>query len=84
MCAPDLTVYTHDWIANDPEPMPNHAVKRSCVDWKQLEEWTDERRFSLADRLIRRPDGTCFFDFEREKIILMEFSDVGTLWPDYV
>ena len=57
MCVPDLTVYTYDWVADDPEPMPNHAVQRMCVDWNQLEEWADEQRFSLSEKLIRRPDG---------------------------
>ena len=57
MCAPDLTIFTYDWVADDPEPVPNHTVKRMCVDWSQLEDWVDERRFTPSEELVRRSDG---------------------------
>ena len=57
MCVPDLTLYTYDWIPPRTDPVPNHGVKHACVDWNQLDEWVEERRFSLADQLIRRADG---------------------------
>lgn len=58
MCVPDLTIYTYDWLeGRDDEPMPNHYVKHACVDWGELEQWVEKRRFSYADKLIRRSDG---------------------------
>ena len=56
MCAPDLTIFTYDWVTGDPEPVPNHTVKHMCVDWSQVENYVDERQFSSSEELIRRSD----------------------------
>ena len=58
MCRPDLTVWTYDWLPGDPDPMPNHAVQHECVDWGRLELWLEHHKFSVADGIIKRPDGT--------------------------
>ena len=63
MCRPDLTIFTHDWVEDrDNEPMPNHGVDHTCVDWNSLEQWVGERKFSLAEGLIRRVDGSVWPD----------------------
>ena len=70
MCAPDLTIFTYDWVTGDPEPVPNHTVKHMCVDWNQLEEYVDERQFSSSEELIRRSDGGFHPRLSRESRVL--------------
>ena len=81
MCVPDLTIFTHDWVdGRDDEPMPNHEVKHACVDWDQLEDWTEKRRFSLSEGLIRRADGEYPATQNARSILTYHLS--GTVWPD--
>ena len=70
MCAPDLTIFTYDWVKDDPEPVPNHTVKHMCVDWSQLEDWVDERQFSSSEDLIRRSDGGLHAKFRGKSRVL--------------
>ena len=81
MCVPDLTIFTHDWVeGRDDEPMPNHAVKHACVNWSELEEWVEERRFDLADKMIQRADGNSLL------LEIIAHGEAhyfpGTVWPN--
>jgi hypothetical protein len=77
MCQPDLTVWTLDWIPGSPDPVSNHVVDHECVDWNHLEDWVDQRSFSLHENLIRRPDGKSTY----ATIVESPLTFQGTVWP---
>ena len=83
MCAPDLTIFTYDWVTDDPEPIPNHTVKHMCVDWSQLEDYVDERQFSSSEELIRRSDGGLYAELsEKYQVLTLLQEQGGQATPD--